>query len=839
MSATAAGQVVAEKTAPWTGQRFPRKEDGRLVRGQGAFIDDRGAHGQGYAWFVRSPHGHARIVSIDCSAALALEGVFTVLTGEEARSMCQTPFFAIAPEPASRIEEWPLAVGKVRYQGDAVAVVLAESREIARDAAELVEVEYEPLPAVVDAVRAVDSDATVLHEEAGTNVAWQGTYDWGDVDWALENADHVVKIDKLHFHRFSSTPLECNGAVVDWDAGSGVVTIESNYQMPMFAAMVIGPTLGVPINKFSFSSRDIGGAFGIKIGFYPQLAALALLSKKAGRPAKWTEFRTEHMLSAGHGNERTFLDVEVAVMADGTILGFKVRAFDDVGAYLHYEPLGAVIWSQVVPGCYKLKHVRVDYTATLTNKCPTVPNRGYSRMQHLWLVERIVDVVARELGFDAVELRKLNYVQPEDYPYETPNGCIYDSGDLPRSLDIALDLVHADAWRARQKELGTGSGRRIGIGIGSTLDSGTNNFGQARIINPALPFSGNGEAAFAKLDLYGEVNINIGTTPQGQGHETSAAQIAADLLGMSPDAVTVTTGFNQASNSYVGFSGTYASQFAVTGLGAVKGAVEALRSQIMKLASFALQAPEDEIELKDGTCSVRADPSRAIPFIGLANMIYTNNAVLPAEISSSIDLNCRYVYVPPFKVPDLENKTGNLTLTYASQIHACVVEIDEETGEVRILEYAAVDDCGRRINPQIVEGQVHGAAGLGIGAALYEALEYDEEGQLQEPSFYEYHATTAMDLPSIHTGEIESPSPFTPNGAKGMGEGGGAPLHSVCAAIQDALGTADAIVADSHNPSERVYWLLRSGEQGSPRGVTVVSSGNDSATAGAKKSRGR
>ncbi|MHB8456323.1 MAG: xanthine dehydrogenase family protein molybdopterin-binding subunit, partial [Acidimicrobiales bacterium] len=627
----------------------------------------------------------------------------------------------------------------------------------------------------------------------------------------------------LHFHRFSSTPLECNGAVVDWDEGSGVVSIDSNYQMPMFAAMVIGPTLGVPLNKFSFRSRDIGGAFGIKIGFYAQLAALALLSRKAGRPAKWTEFRTEHMLSAGQGNERTFLDIEVPVMSDGTILGFKVRAFDDAGAYLHYEPLGAVIWSQVVPGCYKLKHVRVDYTETVTNKCPTVPNRGYSRMQHLWLIERIVDVVAHELALDPVELRKLNYVQPEDYPYETPNGCVYDSGDLPRSLDIALDLVNAAKWRERRAELGTGSGKRIGIGIGSTLDSGTNNFGQARIINKDLPFSGNGEAAFAKLDLFGEINLNIGTTPQGQGHETSAAQVAATLLGVSPDDVTVTTGFNQANNSYVGFSGTYASQFAVTGLGAVMGAVERLRAQILKLASFALGAPEDEIELANSSCSVRGDPERAIPFIGLANMVYANNAVLTEEMRAEIDLNCRYVYTPPFSVPDVEKKTGNLTLTYASQIHVCVVEIDEATGQVKILDYAAVDDCGRRINPTLVEGQVHGAAGLGIGAALFETLEYDEDGQLQEPSFYEYHVVTAMDVPHIHTGEIESVSPFTPNGAKGMGEGGGAPMHAVCAAIQDALGESDAIVSDSHNNWERVYDLLRSGERGNARGVQVVS----------------
>jgi 2-furoyl-CoA dehydrogenase large subunit len=510
-------------------------------------------------------------------------------------------------------------------------------------------------------------------------------------------------------------------------------------------------------------------------------------------------------------------------------LGFKTRAFDDAGAYLHYEPLGAVIWSQVSCGCYRMKHLHVDYTETLTNKCPTIPNRGYSRLQHLWLIERIIDIVAHELDFDPVELRKVNYVQPSDYPYETPNGCVYDSGDLPRSLDIALQLINAEQWRERQRALGHGTGKRIGIGIGSTLDSGTNNFGQARIINPELPFSGNGEAAYVKLDLYGEVNVNLGTTPQGQSHETTAAQVVADALNMDHGQVHVTAGFNQQQNTYVAFSGTYASQFAVTGLGAAKGAAEKLRDEILEVAAFALQADAEELELADGTAYVKGDQERAIPFIGIANLIYANNAALPDEIRNRISLNCRHVYVPPFQVPDPEKKRGNLTLTYASQIHACVVEIDEDTGEVAILEYAAVDDCGIRINPKIVEGQVHGATALGIGAALYEAFEYTEDGQLQQASFYDYHALTALDAPYIKTGEIESPSPFTPNGAKGMGEGGGAPLHAICSAIQDALTHDDAIVSDSHNPWERVWRLVHSGEAGVPRGVKVTTSAAETA----------
>jgi CO/xanthine dehydrogenase Mo-binding subunit len=811
----------ADRLGKWSGQSVPRKEDGRLLKGQGTFTDDAWQHRMGYAHFARSPLAHARIVSIDTSRAESLDGVYATLTGEEVAELTD-PFFQIAPEPGGKIAEYCLAVDKVRYQGDAVAVVLAESRDIARDAAELIEVEYEPLPAVVDTVAAAGPDAPVLHDEVGSNVVWHGVYDYGDIDWALENADHVVRIDRLHFHRFSSTPLECNAAVVNWEPGTETLEIFSNNQMPMFASLVMGPSLRIPSNKIAFRSQDIGGAFGIKIGSYPQITALALISRKAGRPAKWTEYRTDHMLSAGQGNERTFLDVEVPVMKDGTILGFKTHAFEDAGAYLHYEPLGAVIWSQVTPGCYRFKHIRVDFTEAVSNKCPTIPNRGYSRLQHLWLTERIVDVVANELGLDPVEVRKQNYVQPEDYPYETPNGCIYDSGNLPKALDMALEGIDYPRWRERQAELGRGSGKRIGIGIGTTLDSGTNNFGQARIVNPNLPFSGNGEAAYVKLDLYGEVNVNLGTTPQGQSHETTASQVVADILGMSPEMVNVSAGFDQRHNTYVAFSGTYASQFAVTGLGAAMGAAENLRAEIVKLAAFALQADEDEIELEDGSAHVRGDAERAIPFIGIANLVYSNVAALPPELADSVSLNCRHVYRPPFQVPDPDTKTGNLTLTYASQTHACVVEIDEDTGQVTILDYAVTDDCGRVINPQIVEGQVHGATAHGIGAALYEAFEYDEDGQLLQSSFYDYHAVTSLDVPPIKTSHIETPSPFSPNGAKGMGEGGGAPLHAICSAIQDALDDGAPIVSETHNPWERVYDLLHA-EPGAPRGVAVES----------------
>jgi 2-furoyl-CoA dehydrogenase large subunit len=811
----------SERLGKWSGTNVPRKEDKRLLKGQGAFVDDLWMHRQGHVHFVRSPYAHARITAIDVSRCEAVPGVYATLTGEEVGEL-QQPYFQMAPEPAGAMKDYCMAVGKARYMGEPVAAVLAESAELARDAAELIEVSYEPLPVVIDGIATIEPDAPVLHDEIGSNVGWHGTYDYGDIDWAIENADHVVRIDRLHFHRFSSTPLETSGALVNWDPGTGVVEFRTNNQMPMFAAMFIGPAIGLGIDHMQFSSQDIGGGFGIKITSYTYLTALALLSRKAGRPVKWSETRWEHLAASAHGNERTFLDIEVPVMNDGTILGFKVRAFDDAGAYLRYEPLGAVIWAQVVPGNYRFKHVRVDYTETLTNKCPVGPNRGYSRLQHLWMIERVVDIVANELDFDRVELRKLNYVQPEDFPYETPNGCIYDSGDYPAMLDQALELIDYEGALARQRA-SAGSGKRIGIGIGSTLDSGTNNFGQSRIINSALPFSGNGEAAIVRLDLYGEVTVTIGTSPQGQGHETTAAQVAADILGMSPDQVHVAAGYNKAANTYVGFSGTYASQFAVTGLGAVMGAAEKLRGEIVKVGACMLGSEESDIELADGFVRLAANPEAAIPFIGIAATVFANVAELPGELADSVTLNCRFVYRPPFEVPDHETKTGKLTLTYASQVHAAVVEVDEETGLVTILDYAAVDECGRKVNPMIVEGQVHGATGHGVGAALYESFEYDDDGQLLNSTFADYHAATSLDVPHIRTGDIECPSPFTPNGAKGMGEGGGAPLSTIASAIEDALPDGAHIVFDTHNNSERVYELLRSAAAAGPRGVEVIS----------------
>ena len=429
-------------------------------------------------------------------------------------------------------------------------------------------------------------------------------------------------------------------------------------------------------------------------------------------------------------------------------------------------------------------------------------------MQHLWFTERVIDIVAGELGLDPVEVRKRNYIRADEMPYTTPNGCVYDSGDYARMLDIALELVDHSGLAARRADAQS-RGKLLGLGIGSTLDSGTNNFGQSRMINPELQFSGNNEVATVKLDIFGEIVVTLGTTPQGQGHETTASMVVADILGVDPDSVNVRVGHDSYWNSHAGFSGTYASQFAVTGLSAVKGATDRLAADIKLLASGILGTDGPDGIVLEGGFARRADnPEAALPFFALGAIVNANNAILSPE-GREITLNQRYVYVPPFELPDLERKYGNLTLTYATQVHVAVVEVDAETGDYEVVQYAAVDDCGTRIHPQIVEGQVMGALAHGLGAATHETFTYDEEGNLLTPNFYDYHVPHAMDMPPLKTAAIESPSPFTPLGTKGMGEGGGAAIHAMCAAIQDALRPLGApIVTDSCNPPFRVFDLI-------------------------------
>ncbi len=806
----------------WVGKPLPRKEEDRLLRGRGKFADDIKMREMLYLNFVRSPYAHARVIRVDTSAADVLPGVACTLTGKEIVAGTQ-PFIEIGPGPCAKIRDFPMAAEKVCYQGEPVAAVVAESAALAADAAELVSVEYEPLEAVVDGEQAL-KDASILHESAGTNKVWNGLFEYGDVAKAFQEAAYVVSIDRMHFHRFSSTPLENNVVIGQWDAKDDHIYYSCNNSFPSFAIQFLAAHLGIPIDRIRVQTADIGGSFGIKITSYPQMAVCALASKKAGgRPIKWVETRSEHMTSSAHGNERIFRDTRVALDKNGVITAIESRHIDDCGAYPRYEPLGCVIWSQVVPGVYRVKNLKIDFTQAMTNKCPVGPNRGYSRMQHLWFLERVVDICAHELGIPADEMRLRNYVRPEEFPYTTPNGCVYDSGNYPRMLEIAKDLIGWEHWRNEQAE-GRKNGRLIGLGIGTTLDSGTNNFGQSQIVNPDAPFSGNSQGANCKLDIYGEVVVAVGSCPQGQGHETTAAQVVADVLNISPDLISVRTGFDTERNVHTGFSGTYASQFAVSGLSAVHGAAQKLKAEMRRLAAFALQTKEDDIEFGTGAQGpeLRAQgTSKSINYWGLANIVNVNSAVLPTELHE-ITLNCRYVWRAPFKVPDKQKKFGNLTLTYASQLHIAVVEIDRETFVPKILDYVAVDDCGTVINPPIVEGQVYGATAHGIGAALMENCVYDGVGNMLTSTFSDYTPITAVNMPKVKYGHIETPSPHSYSGAKGMGEGGAAPIHTISAALQDALFSSGIIIDESFNNGDSLFRTMVSKEIGQAERIVKV-----------------
>lgn len=792
----------------WVGKPLPRKEEDRLLRGRGRFADDIKMREMLYLRFVRSPYAHARVLGVDVSAAEALPGVICTLTGKEIEQLTQ-PFIEIGPDPAAKIRDFPLAIDKVRYQGEPVAAVAAASAAIADDAAELVQVEYEALDPVIDAEQAL-KDESILHESAGTNKIWNGVFEYGDVETAFREAANVVNIDHLHFHRFSSTPLENNVVIGQWDPKDDRIYYSCNNSFPSFAIQFLSAHLNVHIDRIRVQTADIGGSFGIKITSYPQMAVCALASKKAGgRPIKWVETRSEHMTSSAHGNERTFRDTRVALDKDGVITAIASRHIDDCGAYPRYEPLGCVIWSQVYPGVYRFKNARIDFTQAVTNKCPVGPNRGYSRMQHLWFLERVIDICAHELGIPADEMRLRNYIRREEFPYTTPNGCIYDSGDYAKMLTVAKDLIGWDEWKHQQAE-GRKQGRWIGIGIGTTLDSGTNNFGQSQIINPHAPFSGNSQGANCKLDIYGEVVVAVGSCPQGQGHETTAAQVVADVLNISPDLITVRTGFDTERNVHTGFSGTYASQFAVSGLSAVHGAAQKLKAEMKRLAAFVLQTNEEDVEFGTGAQGpeLRAkSTAKSINYWGLANIVNVNSAVLPVEMHD-VTLNCRYIWRAPFKVPDTQKKYGNLTMTYASQLHIAVVEVDRETYIPKILDYVAIDDCGTVINPPIVEGQVYGATAHGIGAALMENCVYDEVGNMLTSTFSDYLPITAVNMPKVKYGHVSTPSPHSYSGAKGMGEGGAAPIHTISAALQDALFGEGIFIHDSFNNPDSLFRAL-------------------------------
>ncbi|MGI0072125.1 MAG: xanthine dehydrogenase family protein molybdopterin-binding subunit [Thermoplasmata archaeon] len=796
-----------EATTGWFGRSVPTKESARFVTGSGQYMDDLRLPHTAFLGVLRSPYAHARIRSIDTEKARRAPGVVAVYTGADLRQLVD-PFLQLAPPPADKVVDLPLAVDKVRHVGEPVVAIVAEDRYLAADAAELVEVDYEPLPPVIDVAAANAPSAPLLHEQIGTNEVWRGIYEYGDVDAAFGRADTVLH-EHFHYHRFNSAPLELNAALADFNPRSGELTLYSNNVMPMFCLPLIALSLRMTTDRIRIVVPDTGGSFGNKINSFPFMILVSAISKELGRPIQWIELRSEFFAAGTHGNERTF-DVDIAARKDGTLLALKVTAWDDCGAFARYEPAGAVIWAQVAFSMYRHRALRVDYHELFTNKCPVGPNRGYSRAPHLFLYERVMDRIADHFGLDRVAVRERNFVRPSEMPYPAPNGTVLDGGDYPRALGEVVRRLDLPAFRRRQEALRK-QGRYLGIGIAGALDSSGNNFAQVRVINPHLPFSGNSEAARVWMDPMGGLHVAIGPTNQGQGHETISSQIVAHELGVDPGAVHALPNFDSNSHPSTGTSGAYASRTAVMAGGAIFGAVRELKGRLARIGAHLLETSVEDIEFGGGEVRARSS-GRSLPLYQLGATAGSNVLALPPEVSTNLSVT--YVYRPPFAIPNPVDKQGNFTLTYSYQLHGAIVEVDPETGKVRIDRYVAVDDCGNMINPAIVEGQVIGAAVHGIEASLLGNLQYSPEGQLLATSFVDFLAATARDVPEIEVGHLVTPSTTGPEGMRGVGEGGGTALSVLASAIEDALAPFGARFDDSHFTPEGILDGIRSAPPG-------------------------
>jgi 2-furoyl-CoA dehydrogenase large subunit len=806
------------EAATWVGQSILRHEDPRLLTGRGAFVDDLKLPNLHHVAILRSPHAHARIKSIDVTKAMALDGVVATLTGLEVQEQSR-PFAVVATAP---IQYYCMATDKARFVGEPVAAVAACDRYLAEDALDLIEVEYEPLPAVVDPERALDPGAPVLHEELGTNLVCHRLLDYGDVDSAFAQADLVLG-ERFVFPRYTSMPLETFAVAGSYDPFDYTLTLWSNFMGPFIMHPITARALNIPENKLRFIvPPDIGGSFGIKTSIYPYLTLVGLLAKKAKVPVKWIEDRREHLLASSTQTDRVGYR-EVAVKKDGTLLAIRSKLFDNCGAYLRtpepattFRPIGNAV------GPYNVKNIRIDAHIVTTNKCPTGPNRGYG-CQHIYFEqERLMDEVARKLGLDPAEVRLRNFIQPDEFPYTTPTGGIYDSGDYPKTFRLALEMAGYESFLEEQRKARAG-GRLLGIGIAAGVDPSVSNMGYLTVaLDPEvrrqpdyLPKSGAAETAVIKMDPLGKVTVSLSTTPQGQGHETIISQIVADELGIGPGDVTVVDECDTAKNIWSISSGTYSSRFASVGTSAVAEAARILRGKIFKIAAHLLGAPAEEIEFHDGKFCVKGEQQKSIRLSHVAGTAHWNPRGLPE--GTEVGLQVMHTFSFPHAAAPDDRDRVNSSNTYGFMADIAVVEVDRETGDIKIVKYVSVHDAGTIINPKILEGQIYGGALHGIAGALYEELVYDEHGQMLTASLVDYECPFATEAPKLEIGHTVSPSPFTPLGSKGAGESSSETAPACIAnAVADAL--APLGVAIRELPlTPRKCWELMDARQAAGR----------------------
>lgn len=776
------------------GERIKRNEDPRLLTGQALFVDDVDLPNMGHAAFVRSPHAHARILSIDTSGAAELPGVIAVFTAESLGEHWQPGPLLVSPPPVEGIvfnqrTQVPLAKGKVRYAGEPVAMVVAESRYLAEDGADQVWVDYEPLPAVVNVEQAVRPDAPLVHEDiavgpVGANVNAHVVQIKGDgahFDAIAKKAALVVR-RRFYYDHGAAAAMENRGIVADWDHRAARLTMWDTTQAPISIRNFVAGYLGLSEHQVRVIAPFIGGGFGPKIMmFYPEEAMVAWATLQLRRPVKWIEDRSENFVATTHERDQVHW-AEMALDENGKILAVRDRFLHDAGAYAPYGLTVPLNSQCTLLGCYDVPAYRSEFTSVFTNKTIVTPYRGAGRQHGVFVMERLLDIAARELGLDRTEIRRRNFIQPHQFPYNNEiifqdfAPLTYDSGNYEPALDLAMELIGYREFFATTKPEARRAGRHLGLGLVCYVE-GTG-------IGPY-------EGARVQVQSNGRVSVATGIGTQGQGHFTSYAQIVAEQLGVAVTDVDIVTGD---TDQFHWGAGTFASRGAVVAGNAIHAAALGVRRKILRLASAELDnVAEEHLELVDGHVRIKGAPESAIPLGRLASKA---NPMRGA--------------VEPGTEPGLESTDyfGPRYGATASGVHAMIVELDPEIMDVKILRYVIVHDCGRVINPLILDGQIHGGAAQGIGNAFYEKLAYSPDGQLLSGSFMDYLLPTAMEVPRMEVGHVVTPSPLNPLGTKGAGEAGAIPVGPLFAqAIEDALDAAIEIVEIPLSPS-RLWHLM-------------------------------
>ena len=766
----------------YSGQPLKRLEDPKLVTGKGSFVDDLQLPDMLYASVLRSFHAHARIRSMDVSAARNLPGVVAVLTGEDLAGVVKDiPTLDMAGgwavDEMKPVEHPVLAKTKVGYVGQPVAVVVAQERYLARDAVELIQVDYEPLPPALDPFAAMQEDATLIHQELGTNVGMRINYGGGNLEAAFARADRVIQ-QQYHVQRLAPAPLETRGVVAHYQPQEGFLTVWDSTQSPHQVRKDLAQLLNRPEDRVRVIAPEVGGGFGEKGCMFPEEVFVPYLSLILGRPVKWVEDRRENML-VFHGRGHT-VDVEAAVKNDGSILGMRVQIVADLGAYfLLTTPAVPFLAGHRIAGPYKTPAMSVKVLGVFTNKPPTGAYRGAGGPEAAFCMERTVDLIAKDLDLDPAEVRRKNFIPPEAFPYKTPTGLTYDSGSYEQGLDRALELAEYSRWRERARQRRHSKEPLIGVGL-ATIVKASGAYGDFRTEN-----------ARVIIAPEGQVTAYTGVSPHGQGSETSFAQIVADELGVSPSEVQVLHGDTALFPSG---QGTGASRGLAVGGSALYAVLQEARQKLSRIASHLLQCSAEDVTFQAGRVFNRRNLEQNMAFSELASAAY-NEELLPPEVGAGLDFSGTYTL------------PGN---PYAFGAHVAVVEVDRDTGEIRFLRYVAVHDCGRIINPKLVEGQMHGGIAQGIGQALTEGIVYSPEGQLLTGSLLDYAIPTAGKVPHLILETMETPSPTNPLGVKGIGElpTVAAPV-AVANAVLDALSSLGVRHIDTPLTPEKIWRALQ------------------------------